>query len=129
MIRTRRDGRGGERKLTEIFRSLGSEDQGTLLAFGEFLVSRNPPDAHEEQGPLTPEQIPRPRDESVVAAIKRLSQSYHMLDRGSMLNDTSSLMGAHVLQGRPAVEVIDDLEALFARYYEKYRVEKEQKES
>jgi hypothetical protein len=38
-----------------------------------------------------------------------------------MLNETSSLMAAHVLNGRPARDVIDDLEALFARHYDAYR--------
>ena len=76
-------------------------------------------------GPLEPERIPRPKEESVVGAIKRLSHSYFMLDRSAMLNDTSSLMGAHVLQGRPASEVIDELEALFARHYVKYREKQE----
>jgi hypothetical protein len=45
--------------------------------------------------------MPRPSQESVVAAIKRLSKTYEMLDRGPMLNETSALMSAHVLQGRP----------------------------
>lgn len=119
-------GRGGsERQLAKLYRSLGPEDQDTLLAFGEFLALRGTANSQEAQAPLEPEQIERPRDESVVGAIKRLSQSYYMLDRSAMLNDTSSLMGAHVLQGRPAGAVIDELEALFARYYAKYREEKE----
>ena len=119
-------GRGGsERQLAKLYRSLGPEDQDTLLAFGEFLALRGTANSQEAQGPLEPEQIERPRDESVVGAIKRLSRSYYMLDRGAMLNDTSSPMGAHVLQGRPVGAVIDELEALFARCYAKYREEKE----
>lgn len=62
--------------------------------------------------------IPRPEEESVVAAIKRLSESYHMLERSALLTETSSLMTAHVMHGRTADEVIDDLEALFQRHYE-----------
>jgi hypothetical protein len=31
--------------------------------------------------------------------------------------ETSSLMTAHIMRGRPAPDVIDDLEALFERYY------------
>lgn len=120
-------GRNAERRLAKIYRSLEPEDQNTLLAFGEFLASRNTTNVQETEGPLEPEQIPRPEQESVVGAIKRLSRSYFMLDRSLMLNDTSSLMGAHVLQGRPAGEVIDELESLFARYYAKYREEKERK--
>jgi hypothetical protein len=125
-----RDGvRDGERQLVKLYRSLKPEDRSTLLAFGEFLAQRGTSDVQKAQGPLEPERIPRPRQESVVGAIKRLSRSYFMLDRSIMLNDTSSLMGAHVLQGRPADEVIDELEALFARYYAKYRDERERKDT
>jgi hypothetical protein len=109
----------GERKLAAIFRSLGEEDRGTLLRFAKFLAAdqgTEPP-----QGPLEPEALARPRKESVVAAIKRLSRSYHMLDRSPMLNETSSLMAAHVINGRSAKDVIDELEVLFARYYAEYR--------
>lgn len=51
-----------------------------------------------------------------------------MLDRSAMLNDTSSLMAGHIIRGRPAAEVIDELEALFARQYAKYREENEQEQ-
>jgi len=123
---TRGGARGAERRLAELYRSLAPGEQSSLLAFAEFLASRRVAEVQEEvRGPLEPERISRPRQESVVGAIKRLSRSYFMLDRSTMLNDTSSLMGAHVLQGRPAREVIDELEALFARYYVKYREEHE----
>lgn len=122
--------REGGRRLIGLYRSLEPEDRNTLLAFAEFLAARASEDAIElSAGVLQPEPIPRPTKESVVGAIKRLSKSYHMLDRSAMLNDTSSLMGAHVLQGRPSGEVIDELEALFARYYEKYREETEEKDA
>jgi hypothetical protein len=117
-------GRGdGERRLIKLYRSLGGAEQRTLLSFAEFLAARDAPEEQEAQIALEPEQIARPREESVVAAIKRLSRSYFMLDRSAMLNETSSLMGAHVLHGRPRREVIDELEVLFTRYYEKYREE------
>ncbi|MCB2262732.1 MAG: hypothetical protein LGR52_07320 [Candidatus Thiosymbion ectosymbiont of Robbea hypermnestra] len=121
MNRVGDNARDGERRLTRLYRSLGPADRDTLLAFGEFLAARGGAPAQETPHPLEPEPLPRPREESVVAAIKRLSRQYHMLDRSAMLNDTSALMGAHVLQGRPASEVIDELEALFARYYAAYR--------
>jgi len=130
VIRPRTGDQGAGRQLLRLYHSLKAEDRGTLLAFAEFLAARGAvPDAQEAQGPLEPEQIPRPRQETVVGAIKRLSRSYFMLDRGRMLNDTSSLMGAHVLQGRPAGEVIDDLEALFARHYASYREEIEPRDT
>jgi hypothetical protein len=122
--------RNGERQLCKLYRTLASEDRVTLLAFAEFLTARSAeaePDAQE--GLLEPKSSPRPSSESVVGAIKRLSKNYYMLDRSAMLNDTSSLMGAHVLQGRPASAVIDELEALFSRYYEEYREQRENKGS
>jgi len=127
--RAQRGGRDGERQLVELYRSLASEDRTTLLSFAEFLTSRGADSIQEAQGPLEPERIPRQQGESVVGAIKRLSRSYFMLDRSTMLNDTSSLMGAHVLHGRPADEVIDELEILFARHYAKYREEKESEDT
>ena len=63
--------------------------------------------------------LSRPEEESVIAAVRRLSQTYHMLDKGQMLHETSSLVTAHVVQGRPAPEVIDELQTLFeSRYHE-----------
>jgi hypothetical protein len=54
----------------------------------------------------------------VVAAIKRLSQTYFMLDKTRMLGHTSGLMTQHIMAGREAREVIDELEAIFRREYE-----------
>lgn len=131
MLRPVPGGRGGgERRLAKLYRSLESEGRSALLAFAEFLAARVAEDEPRlPASPLEPEQIPRPKNESVVGAIKRLSESYFMLDRSSMLNDTSSLMGAHVLQGMPSDAVIDELEALFARYYQNYREENEKKDT
>jgi hypothetical protein len=107
--------------LAELFRSLGHEDQLAILRFAEFLAQQQDTPELSEEVPLEPERLPRPAAESVVHAIKRLSRSYHMLDRSRMLTETSSLMAAHVLNGRPAEEVIDELEGLFARYYAEYK--------
>jgi hypothetical protein len=111
-------------RLKTVFRGLDAEDRALLLAFAELLDSRrrgrsSAPDDHLPLAKPLPE--PRPPSEAVIAAIRRLSQSYPMLDRGAMLDETSSLMSAHVLHGRKAPEVIDELEALFARHYEAFR--------
>jgi hypothetical protein len=127
--RARHGGRDGERRLARFYRSLEPVDRDALLAFAEFLASRGAANSQVAQAPLEPERIPRPRQESVVGAIKRLSRTYFMLDPSTMLNDTSSLMGAHVLQGRPASDVIDELESLFARCYERYREGQERKDT
>lgn len=114
-----------ERHLTRLYRGLDDESRVTLLRFAEFLsATGNDRGAGAlTQGPALaePDLIARPLVESVVGAIKRLSQSYPMLDRRRMLDETSILMAAHVLNGRPARDVIDELEALFARHYGVYR--------
>ena len=118
-----------ERHLIRIFRRLDPESRRTLLRFAEFLHRDREGQAAgagdeaggQDAGPVEPQAIPRPAAETVVGAIKRLSLSYHMLDRHPMLDETSTLMAAHVLNGRPARDVIDELEALFARHYGAYR--------
>ncbi len=112
-----------QRRLLELYANLGEQDRQTLFAFAEFLTGRADEAAPaEEQAtePAEPKLIPRPEQESVVGAIRRLSESYHMLDRSLLLNETSSLMTAHVVRGRAAVEVIDELEELFQQHYRNY---------
>ena len=103
----------------EILDKLGDDAREQLLAFAEFLLQRGTTTGPAEA--IEPQPIPRPDQETVVAAIRRLSATYSMLDRKALLNETSSLMSAHVLQGRPAVEVIDELEALFEARYRTFR--------
>lgn len=105
-----------EKNLLECFRRLPDAERDTLVAFAEFLVERT-----EDAQPVDtqPKSIPRPDEESVIGAIKRLSETYHMLDRSKMLHETSALMAQHVMQGREATEVIDELEIVFRRYHEK----------
>jgi hypothetical protein len=108
-----------EKKLLRLFRSLHASQRETALAFLEFLAARSgPPEPREAEAPRP---IPRPAEETVVRAIKRLKETYPMLDAGSLLQETSGYLSQHVMQGRPAVEVIDELEILFARHYERYR--------
>jgi hypothetical protein len=56
-------------------------------------------------------------------AIKRLTQTYPMLDRRKLFGDTSKFVAQHALEGRPAMEVIDELEIVFAKHFEKVRGE------
>jgi hypothetical protein len=108
--------KSAEKKLLSIFGRLDSSGQETLLTFAEFLVERGKA-FHKEEPISKPDLIPRPESETVVAAIKRLSASYPMLDKPQLLNETSALMTKHVMQGMSAAEVIDELEALFSRFY------------
>ncbi len=107
-----------ERRLLQLFRGLPEDRRAGLLDYAEYLRSRaGAPQAAAApaQGPLN---LPRPDEEAVVKAIKRLMANYPMLDRGKLLNETSELMTQHVLHRRPAKEVIDELEALFLQHYE-----------
>ncbi|MEJ2059777.1 MAG: Crp/Fnr family transcriptional regulator [Gammaproteobacteria bacterium] len=111
-----------EKRLVRLFKALQPEQRVMLLEFAEFLSGRG--EAQPAEIPA-PKEIPRQEGESVIKAMKRLSASYYMLDKGKMLNETSTLMAQHVMQGRPAVEVIDELEILFETHYRKLRDENE----
>lgn len=107
-------------RLVALFAALDRQDQQALLAFAEFLRARAPEQLGADDDIPEPEPIPRPEQETVVAAIKRLSRSYHMLDKREVLHQASALMAEHVMRGRNAVEVIDELEVVFARSYRKF---------
>jgi hypothetical protein len=112
-----------QKRLLACFDGLTAQDRATLQAFAEFLATRKSTESVEpiETTPLEPKPIDRPREESVVKAIKRLTERYYMLQREKLLDETSSLMMSHIMHGRSAPEVIDDLEALFERHYQDYR--------
>jgi hypothetical protein len=101
------------KKLLDLFERLGETQQETLLAFAEFLVAQ-PARAGEGE---RPRPIERPADETVVMAIRRLVRTYPMVDRRRLFSEASRHLAEHALGGRPAAEVIDDLEMLFARQY------------
>ena len=108
------------KRLLRIFARLSEQDQKTLLDMAEFLAAKVP---QKEHAIPEPKSIPRPQEESVVQGLKRLSNTYFMLDKATMLNEASNLMAQHIMQGRPASDVIDDLEALFLEQYCKLRDE------
>jgi hypothetical protein len=110
-----------QRRLLDLHARLDTQARETLLAFAEFLATRSDEnDRVDESTPLQPKVLERPERESVVKAIKRLSATYYMLERERLLDQTSSLMMAHVLQGRDAVSVIDELEVIFSEHYQRY---------
>jgi len=110
-----------ERRLLGLFARLDEAGRRSLLDFAEFLVGRTeagePSAEAGEAVPKAPLDIPRPAKESVVAAMKRLRRTYPMVDPDHLLDEASGLMSAHLLGGRPAKEVIDELEALFERHF------------
>lgn len=109
-----------QRQLLKLYQTLGESDRHALLSYAEFLQQRGRPATAEAGAALAePKYLPRPEKESVVAAMRRLSESYYMIDRSQLLDQASSLMGAHMLQGHSAERVIDELESLFSEAYEK----------
>jgi len=121
-------GRKQQEKIIGVLGGLSPADQASVLSFAEFLLNRAvtaktvpavaPAVAIEIP---EPELGPRPQDEKVVAAIKRLSKAYYMLDKSKMLGVTSDLVTQHFLQGREAMEVIDELERVFADHYRRLK--------
>jgi hypothetical protein len=114
-------------RLLALFERMTPADRTTLRRFAEFLVQQSDaavPESGVEKAPVEipePADIARPAQEKVVEAVKRLSKTYFMLDRKSMLGATSDLVTQHILQGRDAVEVIDELERVFLESYQRFR--------
>lgn len=108
-----------EQQLLDVFAALAPAQREMLLAFAAFLSTWDGAPAAAAQPVPEPQVAPRPAQESVVAAIQRLARGYPMLDKARMLHEVSGLMAQHVVQGRPAAEVIDEIELVFERHYGK----------
>ena len=118
---------GQQEQLQSILSSLSDTDRHAWLRYGEFLVS-SAATALSEQPTATiekeaPQPIARPDEERVVAAIRRLAQTYPMINHDPLLQQSADLMSAHLLSGRAAAEVIDELEELFQQHYQRYLAE------
>lgn len=103
----------GEVRLATLYEALNDTGRGMLLEYAEFLAVRHA----RPISPMKPLDIPRPETETVVAAIKRLVETFPMLERGALFNETSGLMAQHMMYSRPAPEIIDKLEVLFRQHY------------
>ena len=108
-----------ERRLLASFRKLGDADRETLQKFADFLAGNTA--ESEAPKPTEPVAIPRPEKESVIKAVKRLTATYPMIDTKEIFHQTSSLMNQHLLNGKAANEVIDELELLFRQTWEKQK--------
>ena len=109
-----------EKQLLDLFDQLAPEQQDGLIAFAEFLGGGVPNTTGTASEPVA---IPRPDGERVTMAIRRLLRTYPMLDCKRLMAEASQFMAQHALNGRPAVEVIDELEKVFARHYEQHKAE------
>jgi len=103
--------------LTDYFFSLDPLYQETLLEFAEFLYKKH--GEKRTQKISRPAAIPRPEKESVIAAMKRLNQTYPMLNKQKILEPASDLLSAHLLKGENAFNTIEKLEQLFMEEYQK----------
>lgn len=108
------------KRLQSIFRALSEVRQQALLEYAEFLSSRETAE-QAAAPPAEPLSIPRPDEENVVKAIQRLMQTYPMLERNQIFHLASAQMTRHVMHGVAAVEVIDELERIFAQQYDAHR--------
>lgn len=103
-------------RIQDLLDNLPTAQQQQLLEFAEFLSTRYQVETDE---PVTdPLPIERPADETLIAAMKRLRETYPMLDPEKLVHEASGLMSSHMLQGKPAAEVIDELEQLFRQHFD-----------
>lgn len=109
--------------LIELYESLDEERKQSLSDFADFLYAKAGPVLKEVP---PPDEIPRPEQETVVGAIKRLKSKYHMVESMSVFSKASSLMTDHMVSGRDVIEVIDEMEDLFDDAYNKLLQELEQ---
>jgi hypothetical protein len=106
--------------ILSVLEQLSAGDRAAVRSFAEFLLHQTRNAQPPRTAPVVvpePEPIARPDSEKVVAAVKRLSKTYFMLDKTKMLGVTSELVIQHVVQGRDAAEVIDELERVFETHY------------
>lgn len=121
-----------EQKLLSYFRQLSQSDSHALLRFAGYLASgqqadtKHEPQTEVEAVPAGPAEIPcpqlteRPENERVVDALKRLSNAYPMLEKKILLDKASGIVAQHVMFGKPAKVVIDEIENLFADAYAEF---------
>jgi hypothetical protein len=119
-----------ERELIKLFKALDSVNQQSLLSYAEFLQQRSAEVseniAEEEVIATEPLDIPRPEKESVIKGIKRLTANYPMVDKENILHPIAGLMTSHMVSGKKAEDVIDELEEVFSAEYQKTKNNKKE---
>ncbi len=113
-----------EEKLLKYFRQLPEVQQQALLDYAGFLVERYA--ISPEPAVVHPLDIPRPQEESVVKAVKRLSKTYPMLDSKKLFEKTSSFMMRNLMHGEDTTSLIDEMEIFFEEHYQLHRSEKDE---
>ncbi len=101
--------------LVELYEAMDDERKRSLCDFADFLYARAEPISKEIPAP---EEVPRPSQETVVGAVKRLKTKYHMVESMTVFSAASALMTDHMVKGRDVAEVIDEMELLFEDAYQ-----------
>ena len=102
------------KELIDLYEAMDDERKLSLCDFADFLYAKAGPVVKEIP---PPEEVPRPEQETVVGAVKRLKIKYHMVESMTVFSAASSLMTDHMVKGRDVVEVIDEMEVLFEEAY------------
>ena len=102
------------KQLIELYEAMDDERKLSLCDFADFLYAKAGPVVKEIP---PPEEVPRPEQETVVGAVKRLKTKYHMVESMTVFSAASSLMTDHMVKGRDVAEVIDEMEVLFEEAY------------
>ena len=102
--------------LIDLYEAMDDNRKKSLSDFADFLYAQAEPITKEIP---PPDDVPRPEQETVVGAVKRLKIKYHMVESMSVFSEASSLMTDHMVKGRDVVEVIDEMEVLFEAAYKK----------
>ena len=102
------------KQLIDLYEAMDDERKLSLGDFADFLYAKAGPVVKEIP---PPEEVPRPEQETVVGAVKRLKIKYHMVESMTVFSAASSLMTDHMVKGRDVVEVIDEMEILFEDAY------------
>ncbi len=108
--------------ITQLVRGLPEEAAQSVLEYAQFLANKQPQSPAKTAlvtgSPHSrPLDIERPAHESVVQAIQRLVNTYPMVDKDDVFEQTSNVMTAHLLQNLPASEAIDKLQLIFIENY------------
>jgi len=108
-----------EKKLLEYFRGIPETEQQGLLSYAEYLFQTK---KKESTRPLSKQNIPRPENENVIQAIKRMTRTYPMIEPSEMMDKATTLMSQHLLHGRDAEEVINELEKIYNDKYNLWKI-------
>lgn len=109
--------------LIDLYEAMDDERKKSLSDFADFLYAQADPVSKVIP---QPEANARPGKETVVGAVKRLKAQYFMIESMKVFSAASALMTDHMVKGRDAVEVIDDMEVLFAKAYKDLLIENNQ---